>query len=995
MADKGKFSKEDEDRYKRILKLMKDSEKSLSNQNKFADGISNAIFGIGSSDWFDKLNVSSEDLSKMKEDFIALNKIISDNAKVMNDEFKKAIEENRGDILGIAQDLSKVNEELSMGLVEAVQKRDFTGFLNKFGDEGERIFKEITKDKNFTKLDEFFKGKSLKDFKGVTAEAKKLEQALEGANKQTLSFSKALNKIGQNLLQAFKPEAVKNALLDFDQTITETQRNTGIAMKENTIAFTELTMQTARFGMSVKDTSELMTKLGQGLRTTDFEILSGAAQDMGAISKATGVSIEEVGELGSQMMLFGKTSEDVSKFAESTMKSAHNFGVNGKKIMSDIVKNIPKFRQMGFQGGEDSLKRMAIQAERLGQNIDEIFDVAKRARTIEGALDMAAELQLAGGSFANINPMDLLAAARKGPEELQKILSQMGADIGNFNEATGEMAFDAVDFDRMQMVANATGMSVDSLQKQITKTAQDNQKLKFLPPGMFDGLSPEEQAFIANSMKMKDGKLVDFGIEGVDDISKLTKEQITAAMKKAGEDKKTLEEQAEQNMSFQESVASLKTAVMNIFTFLEPVVKMLTSGVQLLNEGLAKLPGWSKALIAGIVGAGVLLFGFAKQFASGFAFGKGQNAALQGGGFFKSMLGMFGKGKGVAGAAGGALGGVLPTAKQAEAIPAGTGLKNFLTNLGTGLSNFGQNFAKVVKGALAFGIALTLIGAPLLMSLAFVGKEKALVAFGFAMVEMATALWITSKITGNISLGNVLKGALAMGLMGGAIMLFGFGMQQYAGLDWGQLAIIGAAVLGAALLLFGISFLAVPIAIGALVLAGAGLSLMIFGFALQTIAGSFAEMNKIDWKTFSLMGPALLSAVPGLLALGGIGLFALPGLFLMTGVLAGLAMVMVVLAPALSMASQSMIKMAEGIDKLKEAVKGLDTSKLRELSDTAEKLATASAIGALAGAVNAITGGGGGATKSQTMKLEPITINLKMNGRLIQQEIVDSTAHIT
>ncbi len=34
-------------------------------------------------------------------------------------------------------------------------------------------------------------------------------------------------------------------------------------------------------------------------------------------------------------------------------------------------------------------------------NVDEIFDVAKRARNIEGAMEMASELQLAGGSFVD------------------------------------------------------------------------------------------------------------------------------------------------------------------------------------------------------------------------------------------------------------------------------------------------------------------------------------------------------------------------------------------------------------------------------------------------------------------------------------------------------------------------------------------------------------------------------------------------------------------
>jgi hypothetical protein len=357
----------------------------------------------------------------------------------------------------------------------------------------------------------------------------------------------------------------------------------------------------------------------------------------------------------------------------------------------------------------------------------------------------------------------------------------------------------------------------------------------------------------------------------------------------------------------------------------------------------------------------------------------------------KAIKGMFGFGKGakIPGIGGG---GAPDVGGLGKVKGLGPGL--FLKSLAMGLGAFAK--PKILLGAAILAASLTLIAAPLTMALLFVGKEMALLAFGLSLIELATAVWITSKISDKISIGSIIKGALAMVILSGALFVFGLGLAQYAGLDWGQLALIGAAIVGAALILFGISFLAVPIAIGAAVLALAGLSLLVFGFALQQIAGSFAEMTKIDWKTFSLMGPALLSAVPGLLALGGIGLFALPGLFMMTGVLAGLAMVMVVLAPALSMAAQSMVKMADGIEKLKEAVKGLDTAKLESLSDAAEKLATASAIGALAGAINAISGGGGGgAGKPTSVKLEPITINLRLNGRMIQQEIVESTAHIT
>jgi hypothetical protein len=128
---------------------------------------------------------------------------------------------------------------------------------------------------------------------------------------------------------------------------------------------------------------------------------------------------------------------------------------------------------------------MVITAQRLRANVDEIFDFTTKARTIEGAMDMASSLQLAGGSFAKLNPMDLLSAARKGPKEMTKILAEMGSDIGAFN-SKGEFEIGAIDSDRLQLVSEATGLSLETLRNSIESTAMQNAKLKMFPESMFN-----------------------------------------------------------------------------------------------------------------------------------------------------------------------------------------------------------------------------------------------------------------------------------------------------------------------------------------------------------------------------------------------------------------------------------------------------------------------------------------------------------------------------
>jgi len=973
---------------KKLLDMQEKLEKSGYNFGEsyrrtsgFIDSISSQLFGMEKSKFFDKISATETDISNIQKGFAKVNEDLQDATTTVNEEFKKVIKtvgksgvDFSASINNLADELSKKMPEIAAEIKEAAATKDFT----KMSDEAIKQFRKLVKDKEgFGAFKEFYDTKAVKDLKTIRAEMAEVEKSQEMLGKEVMSWGKALNSIGERLTKGFNLGEIKNALLGFDKTLTEMQMNTGIAFKENTTAMADLTSSTQQFGMGVKEAGELMGQLGGTLRTTDFKVLAGAAQDMAAIGKATGLSATEVGELGGQMMLMGKTSKDVNKLAESTMKSAMNFGVNGRKVMQDIAKNLPKFRQMGFQGGEESLKRMALQAERMGQNIDEIFDMSTKARNIEGAMDMASELQLAGGSFANINPMDLLSAARKGPEELQKILGQMGGDIGKFDKATGEMAFDAVDYDRLQMVATATGMSVDSLQKQISTMNKDAQKTELIPPGLFDSLNPEEKAFLLNNVG-KDGSLT-MKMDGVKDLGNLQAGNIQAAMKQAAVEKGALEDQAKQNTSFEESVKNLKDSIMNVFVVFEPVIKALTRFIQWLNSAFSNFGMIGKTIFAVAIAGLALVFSAGKQFASGLAFGKGQKAGLEGGG----ISSMFGKGK------------KSPVPETpAMSTPGGGAGGGGLKGFATAIKEMSKEAASIdMKGILKLSASIFLLVAPI-GALAMVFSKvdpMLLLAFGGVMVEMSLAMLLMSKITGQISIGSVLKGALAMVIMGAALIPFGYAMTLFEGVSWGTLGIAAVAILGAAVLLAGLGFFAPFILMGALTLAAAGVALMIFGASMMVISSGLESMSKIDWSGLSAMGPALLTIA----AAGALGLIGSFGLIGMTFALMGLAGVMVVLAPAMSLAAASTKSMAEGIVQLKEAIKGLDTSKLESLASASERISTGSAIGGIANAISGALGGGEKGGQTTKVTVDPITINLEFDGKTLRTIAANTHAAVT
>ncbi len=877
------------------------------------------------------------------------------------------------------------------------------------------------------------------------------ELQAESAN-QMKAETNLLNKIANvakaNSENAFN--AITSKIKEIDQSLKDAQKDFGMSFDGAYTQMAGLTSEAARFGMSTKDTVEMMGQLGDELKTTDTKYLASATEHFIAIQKATGISSEEVTTIAGEMMRAGKSAEQVEGFMDESNKIAKKFGVNTKKVLQGVSKNIDKMRQMGFQGGEESLARMAARAERLNMDMDEMFDVAKKARNIEGAMEMASELQLAGGSFANIDPMSLLAAARKGPEELQKILTQMGGDIGNFNKETGELEFDAVDADRLQMVADATGQTVDSIQKGLQKAAADNQKVDLL--GLDSSIGEDAQNFLTDMTTMKDGQIsvspelsdlasgAGIDIANVDDLKNLSQED-TEKLMKARE--KTLEEQALANQSFSESMTALKDSVMSLFMIFEPIVNKITEFIQFLSKS---------PIITGLIAAMVGLVAFGPKLVGAFTGFKDSAYSMVDGiksikekGLGGSIKSMFGRSEEKE---------KLEGANSKDATPKGGG---GLQSLAEGLKAMGDPKVFAGIGAVALAapaLVLMLAGIPTIMLMAGVGALGKLVEAGFK----ATA----SGISAMGEAKGILKGAAAMVIVGASLIPFAFALQMMSEVGWGTvlmaITMMGAGVL--ALMVIGAMVTGpggIALLMGALALVAVGVALMAFGASLMIFAtaagmmqgmefgwlgdlgwnlliaspglllgglalmvaapallfGSMGLMalgvaaqalSGIDWTAFAAIGDALLSIVPGLLGFSLAGLMfvnpiTLLGMLLMIGNLGMLAAVMAPLSQSLNTGADGLDRFSEGLTKLQAAANSLDFERLEALKELSVGMATSGAGGGMgdqiqkiADALAALTKGGGGSGGGGNKKIE---INLKLNGRQLQEIIVDDTSIVS
>ena len=1024
------------------------AQKNMAKMEKNVGAISTKFLGIDGGDFFrgltqgeigakmDELNSQMAGVMvKANAEGEILSGHFSDIAESMNLGLMDAEE------MALKLNLQKESAEALKGAFDKSGKfiGDIDAIIKGMGPDADKFLKSIQdSDEASEELKGNFNG-SMENMTSLTVEVDILNDKMENVNDKVFSMGSGLAAAGAEM-----KKGILKSIVDFDTAIKKSQQETGINFSDNTTQMAMLTSETQKFGMSVAESAQFMGELSSELRTTNFAVLEEATMNLAAMQKATGLASADIAKIAKEFMKFGKSSEDLAKFGEETMQMAVAYGVNGKAVMQDMANNLSKMRTMGFVGGEQSLRKMVLESKRLGMSVDEIFETGKRARNIEGAMEMAADLQLAGGSFASINPMDLLSAARKGPAEMQKILGGMGKDIGAWvkdKEGNEIYQFDPVDTDRLEMVATATGQSMDSLTTMIAQNAEDVKKADLLGGlgGSLDGMDDEQKAFFMSMSKIgKDGKLTMTGsMEGITDLSAISQKTIDEAMKVEKEKKGSLAEQAEANMAFQETLDNLKASVFAAFSIFQPVLQAVTDALMWLNNSLN---GWGK-LVAGIVIVlGGALFSAAKWILAG---------RMQGIGF-RMTSGIVPSVSGPAAAAGSSgIGAITETANQGgEASSASSGTSGGLKGLAEGLKAMGDT--QVFKGILAMLVlapvmVVFLLAIPALLAMTLIGMVAPVLTAGF--FALSRGVGAMGK-----NLTNIIKGSLAMLILGVALIPFAYAAMMMSEVDWlnvlvgvgvAALVVLGLVALGAAMivgmpfLLYGAAALVIAglaLLIGGVLIGLAGGYLaaaieplqligetdwtvllpfaavisafgfsMVFGamgllagaialyFAAPLLAASIEPLKEIagtDWeplKSFAealaYVGPAMaLFALSGLLLLNPLMLL---GLFVILGALSVLGSIMSTLAPDLDRGAGGIERMAAGVLALDTAVKSLDLERLSKLRNIAVSMAVAGP--SLGKAMSSLGGGAGGDRKVTHI------VKLQLDGKQIQEIILRDT----
>lgn len=547
--------------------------------------------------------------------------------------------------------------------------------------------------------------------------------------------------------------SIPGFLNDADKALRKMTMNLGASgahaqnIRDSTLAAGQYA---AQFGQSIGDLANMQAIYTE--ETGRANVMNKEnLKSVSAMAAGTSLGKEGAAAMAGSFAIIGLNASRVADLVADITNDSDALGVSSASVLKTLNSNFKRSQEFTFANGVKGLKQMAIQAQTIKISMEDTFNAAEKARTLEGSLDMAAQLMVLGGNFSKADPFQLSFLARNDPAKFQKALADMTKGVASFNAETGEFSISAYDMDRLRQASEATGVSMESL----TKSAKDFAAQSKAKSSIFVG-SAEDREYIASMAKMdkNGGFTIEIGGTATE-LSKLTGEQVGLLRTQ----KSTLEARAKDAVSFDEVFGNF---LLELKSTALPLIGTLTSllgGVKSVLDGLRAM-GLSKfAIGAASLAALTLVLKLPTVIKS---------IGNLAGGLFSKVGGLLG-GSGSPVAAptpsptplgGGGGGGFL------NKIGGNMGSAATIAAIGVAAVGLGYGFKLAAEGAASLATAMKgMTGGEMLGLLGVVvGLGAAFVGFGFAMSTALTTVganpmaWAGVAVVGALGIAAVAAG---------------------------------------------------------------------------------------------------------------------------------------------------------------------------------------------------------------------------------------------
>ena len=640
--------------------------------------------------------------------------------------------------------------------------------------------------------------------------------------------------------------ALVKGFLSVDKAQTAFKRQTGQTVDMIDTMNSELLLSSEYIAASTELTKELGMNASAVFNQDDIT-------EVALMTKQIGLSTKEANSLAMQSKMHGMSVEDNNKAVfdgVNAMNKQNGPAINGRKVLDDVA-NVSEEIAISYAGYPGELAAAATAAAGLGMNLSQVDKIAGSLLNFESSIQAEMEAELLTGKSLNLEKARQLA--------LDNDLAGVANELAN--QGITMASFGAMNRIQQEAQAKAMGMSKQEMSKMLM-------------------------------MKEMEGEL--------------DRESLSAAGKQQYDEIKSLEVQEQ----FNTAIGKLQEALLPVVGFFASIlsksivlypliaaigtvmaVKMAKSAVSFASS-MGDSVRSSMTLVKNLGSSGSLM---GKMYKGG-QFMPGGGRAAAGG---QRAGGLMGKIKGAFSAPKGLDKGAKAIAGSADKTKGidpkqGSGIEKFLKGLGNGLASIGQQAGKVFMGGVALGAALLAMAGGLALAMPMIAGSDPVLMLAFA--GSISAIGLTVALMGKVGT-DIIKGALAMGIMAVALIPAAYAFSLLAGVDANSILAFSIAIpiLGLSVMALGLIFTN-PIT---MFLFGAGiLGLVSLGAAIIPLATAFGQLGDTDvagtmsgFSQLASMAPSLSQAASGLYDLAGglaavglAGILALPVLSTLMGV---------------------------------------------------------------------------------------------------------------
>jgi len=250
----------------------------------------------------------------------------------------------------------------------------------------------------------------------------------------------------------------------------------------------------------VEHTKEMVDNSGK------FAFISTESQIKAAeIATAFGMTMKELAGSYKSFEDVGIGAVGAAEAIGNAGKESLELGLQSQTTIKGLQNNIEKLNQFGFQKGIRGLEEMVRKSTEFRMSVDSVFKVADKVFSPEGALEMAANLQVVGGAMGSLNnPLEMMYMATNNVEGLQDAIIKSSESLATFNNETGRFEVVGVNLRKAKDMADATGISLADLTK---GAIAGNERMQAMNDMSGIDVPEETKRFLTNIAQMKDGEM--------------------------------------------------------------------------------------------------------------------------------------------------------------------------------------------------------------------------------------------------------------------------------------------------------------------------------------------------------------------------------------------------------------------------------------------------------------------------------------------------------